>query len=314
MNELVDLQKSDSALANPYVVTRSTLGLTTKILFDKFICSTNELHRLHEELGEKITTFNPSKIRFQYLLSFTDSTHTENNNLESLEHIVVKSGKKTEKLILNWIIRHEYDGIENEISITVRISNPVNPIVMLQAIMSQDHRDADSLEFEMGSVSVSTNGATQNTSEEIFLIVKRWISSCPQPASVTKLNSIISKNMGKISFVNRWLFPLVFSVCCYFVLSDLPQDIVVEYSFLAFVAFMTVRTVSKRFHDKIQGWASSSRQFSMFQLTGGDQNQQTKIAAASKNSSFKLFFSLGTSFLINVAAGITVAMYAMPQF
>jgi len=312
MSELVDLQELAPALSKPYVVTRSTLGATTKVLRDKFICTPNQVHRLHESIGEKIVSFQPSKAGFQYLLSFTDNTHYENNDLDSLAKTVENSGKKTEKLILNWMIGHEYEGVENEMSITVRISNPVHPLVMLQAAMSQDHNDTDSLEFEMGSVSVSINGATQNTSEEIFSIVKRWIASCPQPASVTGLNNVICEHMGKISFINYWFFPIIFSVCCYFILTGFPQEIVVEYSFLAFVAFMTIRVASQHINNQIEEWASSSRKFSMFLLTGGDQNQQTKISAKSKNSSLKLFFSVSASFLINVAAGIIVAMYLKP--
>lgn len=312
MTDIVDLQELAPALAKPYVVTRSTLGATTKVLQDKFVCTPAEIHRLHESIGEKIVTFQPSKAGFQYLLSFTDNTHYENNDLDSLERTVGNSGKETEKLILNWVIGHQYDGVENEMSITIRISNPVNPLIMLQAAMSQDHKASDSLELESGSVSVSINGATQNTSEEVFSIVRRWIGSCPQPASITGLNNTIFENIDKISFTNYWIFPLIFSVCCYFVLSDSSQDIVVELSFLAFVAFMTIRMAANHINRQIREWASSSRKFSMFLLTGGDQNQQTKIAANSKNSALKLFFSVGTSFIINIAAGITVAMYIKP--
>lgn len=308
MSELVDLQELAPSLSKPFVVTRSTLGSTTKVLQDKFICTPDQVHRLHESIGEKVASFRPSKAGFQYLLSFTDNTHYENSDLDSLERTVGNSGKKSEKLILNWMIGHEYDGIENEMSITVRISNPVNPLIMLQAAMSRDHNDTDNMEFEIGSVSVSINGATQNTSEEIFSIVKRWIESCPQPASITGLNNWICENMGKISFINFWFFPIIFSICCYFILREIPQESVVEYSFLAFVAFMTIRVASQHINDQIRVWASNSRKFSMFLLTGGDENQQTKIAAKSRNSSLKLFFSVGGSFLLNVAAGITVAL------
>jgi hypothetical protein len=262
-----------------------SIRATTKVLQDKFICSANEINRLHGSLNEKITTFYPSRAGVQFLLSFTDNTHYENNDLSSLDKRVRNSGNKSEKLILNWIIGHEYDGIENEMSITVRISNLVNPFVMLQAAMSQDHSATDALEYEMGSVSVSINGATQNTSEEIFSIVKRWIASCPQPASITGLNEFLFRHIEKIHFVNYWIFPIVFSLCCYFLLLESPRNKVVEFSFLAFVAFFTVRMASNHVNNIIGNWASNSRKFSMFLLTGGDQNQQTKIAANSKNNS-----------------------------
>lgn len=312
MNDIVDLQNLAPALAKPYVVTRSTLGATTKVLDEQFFCTPKELHRLYESIGEKIGTFNPSKAGFQYLLSFTDNTHYEHNDINNLDRIVGNSGKKTEKLILNWVIGHELDGMENEMSITVRISNPMNPIVMLQAAMSKDHSEADSLELDGGAVSISIHGATQTTAEEIFSIVSRWAESCPQPASFTGLNNKIYKHVGKIGFMNFWVFPVIFSICSYLYLVTVPQDVAVELAFLAFVGFITIRTGAQQLNSNIQSWARSSRKFSMFMLTGGDENQQAKIAAKSRNSTIKLFVSVSVSFLLNVSAGALVALYMRP--
>jgi hypothetical protein len=174
MSDVVELQDLTKNFIKPYVVTRSRLGSTTKVIDQKFICTTKELEFLYDSIGEKIGSFQPSKAGFQYLVSFTDSTHCENSDLSTISDNLSPSNKNTEKLILNWKIGHEYDGVENEMSITVRISNPMNPFVMLQAAMSSNHSDADGLDFEDGSVSVSINGATQNTAEEIFAIVQRW--------------------------------------------------------------------------------------------------------------------------------------------
>lgn len=104
-------------------------------------------------------------------------------------------------------------------SVTVRISNPLNPFVMLQAAMSKDHSEADNLEFDGGAVSISIHGATQTTAEEIFSIVSRWADCCPQPASITGLNNFIYEHESKISFVNFWIFPVIFSLCAYICLA-----------------------------------------------------------------------------------------------
>ena len=309
MNDIVELEKLTPELTSPYVVTRSKLGATTKIIDHKFICGASQLYNLSDSIREKIATFRPTKAGFQYLLSFTDNTHYENNDLSCLENVVENSSKKTEKLILNWEIGHEYSGVENEMSITVRISNPINPIAFLQAVMSKDHNDADSLDFETGSVSVSIHGATQNTAEEIFSLVTRWCERCPNPASITGLNNTIYKHVGKISFINYWVFPIVASLCFYFFLIEAPENMVSELTFLAFVAFMTIRAGSDNLNTIITEWARRSRVFSMFMLTGGDQNQQTKLSALSKNSAIKLFLSVGLSFLLNVVAGLCVGFY-----
>lgn len=312
MNEVVDLQDLAPDLAKPYVITRSTLGATTKVIDEQFFCMPEHLHRLYDTMGEKITSFKPQKAGFQYLLSFTDNTHYEHNNIKTLENKVKNSGKKTDKLILNWVIGHDLDGAYNEMSITVRISNPLNPFVMLQAAMSKDHLEADSLDLDSGAVSISIHGATQTTAEEVFSIVSNWAEGCPQPANFTGLNNLIYEHIRKISFLNFWVFPVILSICAYFYLIESPQEIAIEQTFLAFVAFMTIRSGVQHFNRSIRDWANNSRKFSMFMLTGGDENQQTKIAVKSKNSTVKLFVSVGVSFALNITAGIVVALYIQP--
>lgn len=309
MNKIADLQDLTPVLSKPYTITRSNLGATTKVINKKFICSIKELRFLFDSMGEKINYFQPSKAGFQYLVSFVDNTHYENNDLSLLEKNLSHSGKSTEKLIMNWVIGHEHEGVENEMSITVRISNPINPLVMLQAIMSKKPGDVDNIEFETGSVCVSVNGATQNTSEEIFSIVGRWTDNCPKPYSITTLNTLINTHSEKIEFLNYWVFPVLFCAVAFLYLKSMPSAEVVPYSFIAFAAFMFFRAAAQNLNRKINGWCHTSRMFSMFMLTGGDSNQQTKFAAKSKNSTIKLVGSVCLSFALNIAAGIVVAFY-----
>jgi hypothetical protein len=304
-----ELQDLTGVLTKPYIVTRSKLGTTTKLIDEIFVCSPKELQILFESVGEKIASFNPTKAGFQYLISFTDSTHYENNDLSLLSAKLSSSDKSTDKLILNWSIGHEFDGIENEMSITIRISNPMNPFVMLQAIMSRNHMEADQLDFENGSVSISINGATQNTAEELFSIVNRWAKACPQPQSITELNKVIYKHTEKLSFLNYWVFPVLYIACAFFYLKGLPVDTIQAYSFVAFALFLLIRSGAKKINDKIERWSVTSRRFSLFMVTGGDANQQTKIAAKSKNNTIKLVGSVFLSFVVNIAAGYIVATY-----
>jgi len=311
MSQSNDLQDFTKILPSPYLITKSRLGSNTKLIDEKFICSPRQLSTLHDSIGEKILSFKPKKIGFQYLISFTDNTHFENNNLEALEKRISTSNKSTEKLILNWVIGHEFDGIENELSITVRISNPINPFAILQAAMSRDHSDADRLDFENGSVSVSINGATQNTGEEIFAIVTRWAAACPQPQSITAINKIIKKHLTKIQFLNYWIFQILYTACAFLYLRKYAAVPLQSYSFLAFVGFFFIRSASQHLNQKISYWCDASGKFSVFSITGGDNNQQTIIAAKSKNSTIKLLFSVFFSFSLNLIAGYFCAAFPL---
>lgn len=311
MTHSIDLQDLTKKLPNPYIVTRSRLGSNTKLIDEKFICGTRDLYTLHDSIGEKISSFNPKKAGFQYLISFTDNTHYEDNSLDALEKRISISSKTTEKLILNWIVGHEFQGIENELSVTVRISNPMNAITVLQAVMSRDHSDADKLDFENGSVSVSINGATQNTAEEIFAIVARWASACPKPHNITGINKSIKKHLKKIEFINYWVFQILFTASAFIFLKKHAANLLQPYSFLAFVGFFFIRSASRYLNSKISYWCDASGKFSVFSITGGDNNQQTKIAAKSKNSTIKLIASVAFSLSLNLIAGYFCAAFPL---
>lgn len=311
MSQSIELQNFNNTLPSPYLVTRTRLGSNTKLIDEKFTCETRELFNLHDSIGEKISSFHPKKIGFQYLISFTDNTHYEHSQLNIIEEKISNSNKITEKLILNWVIGQEIEGVENELSITVRISNPVNPFAVLQAVMSRDHSDADRLDFENGSVSVSINGATQNTSEEIFAIVARWASACPQPQGITVINGIIKRHISKIQFFNYWVFQIIFTLSAFALLREHAGDMLQPYSFLAFVGFFFTRSASRYFNSQISYWCHASGNFSVFNITGGDRKQQTKSFAKSSNSTIKLVISLFFSLSLNLIAAYFYAAFPL---
>lgn len=304
----MDVSSQSSNMVSPYKITKSVLGTTTKILNDKFICSSKELQILFSSFRDKIDYFNPTDVGFQYLISFTDKTHYENDNLSLLERNLSSTGKCTDKLVLNWNVVHDHAGEENELSITVRISNPINPFLMLQAALSRNPDDVDNIEMEMGSVFVSVTGATQAASEEIFELVGRWIDSCPQPQSITKLNSFLAEHREKVFFLNKWLLPVIYSYASFLFLQKQLLANAVAYSFLFLCGFLLLRSLVSIINRRIDQWCGRSKQFSLFMLTGGDDNQQTKLSARATNSTIKLVLSVIASFLINLSAGFVVLL------
>lgn len=310
MSEVMDARDL-ADVSSPYRVTKSFLGTNTKIMSDKFLCSQKEIFGLCESFQEKLSYFKPSKIGFQYLVSFTDNTHFENSNLNRLDGRLSSSGKRTNKLILNWVVVHEFEGEENELSITIRISNPINPLVMLQAALSQSPGDIDNIEMEAGSVSVSVNGATQSVSEEIFELVARWIKGCRKPYSITRINSTISKHRYKIFWLNNWLFPIVYAFGCFFYIKDMEPQVSNSYLFIFLCGFIILKSLSNSVNRNIERWCHTSRMFSLFDMTGGDSNQQTEYAAKSKNSTIKLIGSTFLSLILNLISGYVVAKYLL---
>lgn len=305
MTEHQNLQQLVPVLARPYTVTQSQLGIITKVFEERFLCTIPSLYTLQQNLQEKLASFQPSSYGFQYLISFSDKTHYENEELELLKNVVENSSKKTDRLILKWAITHKIDGIDNDLTITVRITNPISPWIMLQAAFSKSIEDIDNLDFARGAVSVAAEGASQITAEEIFAIVGKWIESRPQPQYITGFHKYIERHQPPLEFMNAWLLPSLFAVAAFFFLFKLaPTSYLVPATFLALVIHNYFRNAANIVNRHIAMWAATSSLFGIFQLTGGDSNQQAKFASRSKNSTLKLAATVLGTFILNVAAGI----------
>lgn len=302
MNDIT-LENQTGPLARPYILTRSRLGTSTKLYEDKFLCTREGLYDLHESLCEKFKPLNPDNAAFQYLVSYEDKTHFENTNLDALPDHLRTNSKVTERLVMKWVVDHKIDGVNNELQVVIRISNPVNPFIYLQAALSKSPEDMDNLEFEAGSLSVSVSGAGQILTEEIFSLVGRWAESRPQPQYLTNIHDWAHKNQKTINLINYWLFPLLTAIAIFMYLRhNYSSEFIEAFLFAGFVVHFYAKDLMRTFNSKIERWTSSARHFSVFSLTGGDSNRQTKLAEKSRKSLIKLVGSLALSVIGNLAA------------
>ncbi|PTN08863.1 hypothetical protein [Nitrosomonas aestuarii] len=307
MNQTLVKNSPSSLIAKPYSVSTSKLGAVTKLYTDKFICNEKAILRIHSQICEKLGTLHPSSNGLQYIVSFTDRTHFEHNDFQYLNNTINHSEKCTERLILNWAISHKIGDIPNELSVIVRLSNPVNPLLVIQAALSKSPSELDNFEFEHGSsVSVSITGATQMFAEEIFSIIGKWIEGCIQPQPFITFNRFLRKHHGKIEFLNYWLFPILCITAYFLFLKEQSIENMIPLLLLGIIGHEYLRRLASSLNSRVDRWNRTSSSFSIFDLTGGDANQQTKFIADSKNSTIKLIIANTISFILSVLAGYTV--------
>lgn len=308
MPQLEQLDNYAGVMTKPYSLSRSRLGTTTKLFDKKFLCNEQGVYDLNESITEKLRQLSPSSGGFQYLLSFGDNTHFEHTNLTSLNGAVKNCGKTTNRAVLKWVIKHTIEEQDNELTVIVRVTNPINPLVFLQAALSKSPEDIDNLEFEGGSVSVSVDGAGQILSEEVFSVVGKWVDSRPQPQYVTTTHEIFNRHMKKFQFINYWLFPVLVSASLFMYLwKQTPQNIAIPVLFASVIIHTYSRSIASHINNLLERWAQTASLFSVFSLTGGDHNQQARFTAKSRNSVIKLMLVTTGSFALNIAASILAA-------
>ena len=158
-----DLTNTVTTLGKPYTITKSRLAAITKVFDDKYICDLGSLREIFDHIAEKLAPLSPKKDpEFSFLISYADKTHQDGvvDDLNNLNQI--PTGKQTDRVVMRWSVVHDVNGEDNDLSITIRISNPINPLVFLQAALSKSPNEIDNVEFEMGSTCVTVDGAGQS--------------------------------------------------------------------------------------------------------------------------------------------------------
>jgi uncharacterized membrane protein HdeD (DUF308 family) len=310
MNDLVN---SVAVLGRPYAITKSRLGAVTKVYNDKYICDLPALKELFQGIGEKLSTIQHAKQpEFSFLISYADKTHQDGVAPDLNELSSIPIGKITDRIVMRWGVFHEIDGVENEISITVRVSNPINPLVFLQAALSRSPNEIDNAEFEMGSTCVTVDGAGQVYSDEIFLRVQNWIDARNKPHAFVGINDIYSKFEWYIDQIAESLLPLL--IVAYLSIYS-AQNLELNYQIssvpILISLFIVLRGITKKVSIKMAEWSQKSKHIGLFQITNGDIDAITKMAARAKNGALKLVVTGSISIALNIVAGIAL-WYLLP--
>lgn len=303
MNELAH---AVAIFGRPYAITRSRLGAITKVYPERYICDLGSLKELFQSIGEKLAGLKvkgtPS---FSFLISFSDQTHRDGVATDLSGLTTIPIGKQTERTVMRWVVKHDIEDFENELTITVRISNPINPLVFLQAALSKTPSDLDNMEFEMGSTCVTVDGAGQGYADEIFLRVKSWMEARNKPHPFIEIEKIYSKFEWWIDQLSVSLLPLlVIAALSLYMASKVTQPQQITSIPILMALFFVIQAVGRKLNGKMSVWAKKSGHMSVFAITNGDQDAITKNAASAKNGFLKLIGSGALSFSLNIAAGI----------
>lgn len=303
MDELIN---TVAILGRPYAITRSRLGAITKVYKERYICDLAALKELFQSIGEKLAVVKVNEIpAFSFLISFSDQTHHDgvSSDLQGLATIPI--GKQTERTVMRWLLKHDIDGATNELSITIRISNPINPLIFLQAALSKSPSELDNMEFEMGSTCVTVDGASQCYADEVFLRVKNWMDARNKPHPFIEIEKFYSAHEWWIDQVNVSLMPLlVITALSLYVAGKVSQTGQITAIPILIALIFMLRTAGRDLNMKMADWAKRSGYMSLFAITNGDHDAMTKNAAKAKNGFLKLIVSGIIGFCLNVAAGL----------
>lgn len=293
-------------LDRPYSFVRSKLGATTKIFTDRYIFDLESVKEIITAIGEKLHALNPKETpTIAVLLSFSDQTHQDGGTIDLNGQNFIPIGKQTERVVIRWVVKHDIDGVENELSITLRVSNPINPLVLLQAALSKNPSDIDNIEFEMGSTCVTVDGAGIWYADEVFYRIKSWIDARRKLHRFIEGGRFYARYEWWIDQLSVSLLPLSsIAVLSLFAANFLSQSQMITAIPPLLGIFFLIQSFGRRINSKMAVWAKLSDFVSIFEITNGDRDAVLKNAAKAKNGFIKLAFTGAINLFLNVVGGI----------
>lgn len=289
----VQLDGQIAPLSRPYQLTKSRLGTISRIYDKKYLCNFSYLKDLVSSIGEKVNSDSHiSDLEFSYLISFSDKTHIDGTAIEELiSDTKISTDKLTDRIILSFFYKETINGEANEITLTIRIANPVNPLLYLQAALSKDNSSAvDNIEFEQGVTCVSITGTSLSKAEEFFLRIQGWINSCPPLYKSFDLNNLYSKYEKFFDLINNLLIPIIITISSIDVIKNYYKP---EHLYLVPVIFLISNGLGNVINIKLAQFVRKTVIGHIFELTSGDRNNISKLTNnATKNMAYFIFLQM----------------------
>lgn len=294
-------------LSRPYVYKRSSLTTTTKVYTSRYVCDVQSIAMLVDKVNQKLHEKNKNidNHEFNFLISFTDNTHSDGNIEDLLSQSNLDTDKKTERIVLNWkVVCSDESGL-HELEVTVRISNPINPLVFLQAALSKSPNEIDNVEFELGSTCVTVEGADQAYAEEVFFRITSWINARLKPRTYMDVGGFYKKYEWIIDqFIISIIPMLLVTIFSFYASQDLNIKTQLALMPTFIVTFFIFKSIGIKIANNMSGWAKRSNFIGLFSITQGDKDFLNEMMVNAKNGSLKIISALIITIVINISSGI----------
>jgi len=312
---LSELLQATAPLSRPYIYKKSRLTVTTKVYIKKYICDLKSVGLLIERVNEKLLEKSIIEDQeFNFLISFTDNTHSDGEIGNIFSDINLDTDKQTERLVMNWKIAYYEANNLNELEVTVRISNPINPLTFLQAALSKNPNEIDNIEYELGSTCVTVEGADQAYAEEMFLRINSWLDARTKPHKSLDVSGFYKKYEWALDQSIISLIPILLTTIISFYFSksiDVRTQLALVPVFVA--SFFVLKSIGVKIVNRITVWAKRADFIGLFSITQGDQDYMSEMMSKAQNGSMKVAAALILSIIINVGSGV-ICWYLIKMF
>jgi hypothetical protein len=279
---------------------------------------------LNDRISEKLKTHHIEGMVASVVLIFEDRTTIEFGGWAEFAAFRWTTPKITKELRLRWHFLLAVQGYElpQQHALTVKLCSDAKPIELLQAMLSKHPAEDDGTHVNFAPTVVRVDFISHSIGQELISVVEQWNEGLPRPEARTGFFVDIDKHKEKIASLIDYSTPVLFAFASIGVLrkiyptSDFGMPLTVGVG-VGLMHWLICSLIAIYLSDKVSSLLAKSTyqaidkygMYSMFRMTNGDENRRQKIAAANKKQIRKFFISTLFSLLMNVSAGILVAIY-----
>jgi len=208
-------------------------------------------------------------------------------------------------------------------ALTVKLCADARPLEVLQAMLSKHPADEDESVINFAPTIARVDFISNSLALELLTVVENWNAGLRRPETRSDLMSKLDDKKELIAGVIDYSTPVFVALASigllrYLFLSqyspDQPLTIslaagMMQWLMLSLIAIYLSNKLSNFLAKRAYGALDKYGMFAMFKMTNGDQIRAEKLDRANKKQVRKFAISTSLSFLINVAAGLLVAVY-----
>ncbi|MBA4381871.1 MAG: hypothetical protein C0406_04830 [Sideroxydans sp.] len=301
------------ALAQP----RNSL---TELFPDPILVSPKDLANIAQRVSAKLKQLRVEEncILLKTIITFDQDRTYQLIGWRQLNNFNWDISERTKSIVLNWEFLYKPDDYSKpELHIlSVRITESINPMQFLRAALSSDRDEMEKLQMRLAPVTCEVDYVDNLLSRELVTLVNEWHGALRKPAPLTGIGGLIQKYQRGISKTVDLSLELVlpfayFSGVYIWFHGQFEQTLTttfVAYGLTFVMVFIFVARVTARFSSwmarLIEKHIERMGKFPIFELTSGDENNQTKAISKISASTYKFWFGIAVSFAINVASAV----------
>lgn len=256
---------------------------------------------LNRKVKDKLNLHHIGNIQLNLSIQFQNDKTITCSSPEELQGYDFKTEARTQCMTMKWSFVFDAigDGQDHLHSVYVRVSEKLNPALVLQKMMSNHTEDVDSLDGDaFATVACKVDFIDSRFSSELLAIVNDWVRSLPRAEATFGIVNWLNRYEDRISKLIRVTLPaLVLLGYIGYWLARMPTEqtssvrIAVAWIVGGSALLYVTQYLSSAFVKIFEKQLRIICNVPVFQVTSGDGQRMTNYLAKSQKSLFKLSFT-----------------------